>query len=138
VAAGVLAHDLAEAAELLRGEVAAGDLHLDGGEALLALRLDVALEKALELGGVAVRRGGGGRRRRSGRLLVDVEAQPLDQVGVEVALGDPVAFQLLVELLAEGVDPNLVDQDLDPARARLTRSQSWRSKMRKMPSATLR
>src|SRR5262249_7253847 len=39
--AGVLAHDRAEAAELLGGEVAAGDLHLDAREALLALGLDV-------------------------------------------------------------------------------------------------
>ena len=45
------------------------------------------------------------------RLLVVVEAQALD---VEVALRDPVALELLVDLLAEGVDPDLVDQDLDP------------------------
>src|SRR5262249_55101321 len=71
-AAGVLAHDRGEAAELLRAEVAAGDLHLHSREALLALRLDVALEEALELGALAVRRGGRERRRGGVSLLVMV------------------------------------------------------------------
>src|SRR6185295_6823108 len=46
VAAAELAHDLPEPAELLRREVAAGDLDLDGREALLALRLHVGLAEA--------------------------------------------------------------------------------------------
>ena len=46
--------------------------------------------------------------------LVVVEAQALDQLGVEVALSDPVALELLVDLLAEGLDADLVDQHLDP------------------------
>jgi hypothetical protein len=41
VAARVLAHDLAEATQLLGREVAAADDHLDGRETLLALRGDV-------------------------------------------------------------------------------------------------
>src|SRR5207302_157481 len=41
VAAGEVAHDLRQAAELLGGEVAAGDLDLDGGEPVLALGPDV-------------------------------------------------------------------------------------------------
>ena len=32
----------------------------------------------------------------------------------EVALGDPVALELLLDHLAEGVDADLVDQHLDP------------------------
>ena len=95
-------------------QVAAGDLHVDGREAVLALRLDVVGAEALE--GACRRRWA--RRRSAGgagaeRLLVDVEAQARD---VEVALGDPVARQLLVDHLAEGVDADLVDEHLD-ARA---------------------
>src|SRR4029450_1091657 len=44
-------------------------------------------------------------------LLLVVEAQPLD---VEVALVRPIALQLLLDLLAEGIDADLVDQHLDP------------------------
>ena len=55
VAAAVVAHDLTEATELLRGQVAAVDLHLDGGEALLLLRLHVGGDEALEGLAVAVR-----------------------------------------------------------------------------------
>ncbi len=84
------------------------------GEALLALRLDVAGEEALELGAVAVRRGRGERRLGGVGLLVDAEAEALDQLGAEFALADPVALQLLVDQLAEGVHADLVDQDLDP------------------------
>ena len=104
----------AEAAELLRGQVAAVDLHLDGREALLALRLDVAFDEALELAAVAVRRGGSGGLGGGVGLLVVVEAEALDQLGVELALLDPVALELLVDQLAEGVHADLVDQDLDP------------------------
>jgi hypothetical protein len=32
----------------------------------------------------------------------------------EVRLGDPVTLELLLDHLAEGIDPDLVDQDLDP------------------------
>ena len=55
----------------------------------------------------------GGASGRVG-LLVVVVAQALDQLGVEFALLDPVALELLVDLLAEGVHADLVDQDLDP------------------------
>ena len=49
VAARVLAHDLTDAAELLGIEIAARDLDLDGGEALLALGLHVRLAEAGEI-----------------------------------------------------------------------------------------
>ena len=72
---------------------------------------DVVRAEALEL-----RRGRRSARRTSARgagrerLLVDVEAQAVD---VEVALGDPVALQLLVDHLAEAVHADLVDEHLD-------------------------
>ena len=86
-------------------------LDLDGAEALLALRLHVRLAEAVELGAVAVRAPVGGRGRGRVRLLVVDQLQPLD---VEVALVDPVALELLLDHLPEGVDADLVDQDLDP------------------------
>ena len=49
VAAGVVAHDLRQAAELLGREVAARDLDLDRHEALLLLLGDVGRAEALEL-----------------------------------------------------------------------------------------
>ena len=112
VAAGELAHDRGQAAELLRGQVAAVDLDLDRGEALLALRPARCLRRKRSnserspLGEAGV----GGT---AGALASSSSSKrrPLD---VEVALGDPVALQLLVDLLAEGVDADLVDQDLDP------------------------
>ena len=96
----------------VRRQVAAADLDLDGREALLALGLHVRLEEVVELAVVAVRRS----RTRSGRgrrvrLLVVVEQ---DLVEREVALRDPVALELLLDQLAERVDPDLVDQHLDP------------------------
>ena len=111
VAAGELAHDRREPAQLLRGEIAAGDLDRDGGEAVLALRRDVRLAEALELGAIAVRARPGRVRAGGVRLLVIGEQQPVDR---EVALGDPVALELLLDHLAEGIDPDLVDQHLDP------------------------
>ncbi len=110
-AAGELAHQPRQPSELLRREVSAVDLHLDRREALLALGLDVALEEAVELGAVAIGGSGCGGRVGGAGLLVVVEAQQLD---VEVALVHPVALQLFVDQLAEGVDPDFVDQDLDP------------------------
>ncbi len=44
-------------------------------------------------------------------FLVVLEQQ---WIGGEVALAHPVALELLLDLLAELVDPDLVDQDLDP------------------------
>ena len=114
VAAGVLAHDRAEAAELLRGEVAAVDLHLDRGEALLALGLDVALDEAVELGAVAIRGADVGGDPGGLGLLVVVVAEAGDELGVDFPLLDPIPLELGVDLLTEGVDPDLVDQDLDP------------------------
>ena len=99
-----------EAAELLGRQVAARDPHLDGDEAGLALGPRVGGGEALELARVAVgARVGGARRRRAG-LLVVAEQQ---RRRVEVALGDPVAAQLLLDLLAEGVHADAVDQHLD-------------------------
>ena len=96
----------------------------------------VRLAEALERAAVAVRaRVGGGHRRRA-RLLVVHEEQRLR---VEVALGDPVA---LAAPPRPGVRsssmPNLSTNTLMRARARFTRSQSWRSKIRKTASAHLR
>ena len=53
-AAGVVTHDLAQAAQLLGAEVAAADLDLDGAEAGLALGGDVGLGEAIELAAVTV------------------------------------------------------------------------------------
>ena len=55
VAAGVLAHDRCEPAELLGSQVAARDLDLHRHEALLPLLGDVRAAEALELRGVSVR-----------------------------------------------------------------------------------
>src|SRR3954454_21153487 len=111
VAAGVVAHELRDAAELLGREVAADHAPLGGREALLHLRVDVRLDPAVELAAVAVGRAGRQRRVRRVRLLVVEEQQ---RVGREVAVVDPVERQLLLDLLAEGVDPDLVDHELEP------------------------
>ena len=110
VAAAEVAHDRGQAAELLGREVAADDLDLDGGEAGLALRLDVGVAPAQELGAVAVGRAGL-RGRAGGVLLLVVQEQP--GLRVEVALGDPVALQLLLDQRAHLLDADLVDQHLD-------------------------
>ena len=97
-----------EAAELLGREVAAGDLDLDGGEALLALRLDVGGAEALER-----RRGRRWASRRSpGRAgaLASSSWTKSAALDVEVALVDPVALELLLDLLAQLVDADLVDE----------------------------
>ena len=111
-ATGVVTHDLAEAAELLGGQVTTDDRDLDRVEALLPLRLDVGLDVGLEVGAVTVRRA---RRTAVGSgssgLFVEVEQQVVDR---EVALVDPVALELLVDHAADLVDADLVDQDLDP------------------------
>src|SRR2546429_886653 len=44
------------------------------------------------------------------------------------SLGDPVALQLLVDHLAERVDPYLVDQELDPS-AQAVRSEEHTSEL---------
>ena len=115
VAAGELAHDRGQAAELLRGEVAAGDLHLDRRRSPPGAGPGRCPRRSARTrcGRRWARRRAAGAGGRVG-LLVVVEAQALDQLGVEVALVDPVALELLVDLLAEGVDADLVDQDLDP------------------------
>ena len=113
VAAGVAAHHVGQPAELLGREVAADHLDLDGREALLTLRLDVRLAEALELAAVAVGAGVARQRRGGVRLLVVLEQQ---RAGVEVALGDPVALELLLDLAAQLLDAELVDEHLD-ARA---------------------
>ncbi len=111
VAARVVAHDLAEPAQLVGGQIAALDLDLDRREPWLALGADVGLEEVPELAAVAV----GARvrflRRGDVGLLVVVEQ---DLVEREVALADPVALELLLDHLSERVDPDLVDQHLDP------------------------
>ena len=101
-----------EAAELLGGEVAAGDLDLDRGEALLALRADVGGEEALEL--ASRRRSGSPARAGAAGAFASSSIAEQQVVDREVALGDPVALELLLDHLAEGVDADLVDQDLDP------------------------
>src|SRR5438128_241223 len=119
VPAGELTHDLRDAAELVGREVPARHLHLDRREALLALGPDVGGDEAIELGAVAVGRAGVDRRRRRLGLLVVDEQQ---RVRSEVALRDPVALHLLIHHLAEGVDADLVDQELDP-RAHAVRAE---------------
>src|SRR5215218_3220271 len=109
VAAREVAHDLRQAPELLGAQVATWDLHLDGREARLALRADVRGHEPVELARVAVRAAVADRRRRNVLLLV-----VLEQLGRVVALGDPVAPQLHLDLTPELVDAELVHEDLDP------------------------
>ena len=109
-AARVVAHDLGDAAQLLGRQVAADDAHLHRREAVLALRLDARLAPLLEGGGVAVRLRVVVAELGGVRLLVGQEQQ---RDRVEVALVDPVALELLLDHVAELVDPDLVDQDLD-------------------------
>src|SRR4051812_17639287 len=111
VAAGEVAHELRDAAELLGRQVAADDPDLGGREAGLTLRRDVRLDPVVELAVVAIRRARRGRRGRRVGLLVVEEEQ---RVGREVAVVDPVEGQLLLDLLAERVDPDLVDHELQP------------------------
>ena len=135
VAPGEVAHDLGEPAELLRREVAADHLDLDGGEALLALRAHVRLAEALERAAVAVgARVGRGHRRRAGLLVVHEQ----QRLRIEVALGDPVALSSSSTCERSSSMPYLSTNTLMRARARLTRSQSWRSKTRNTASAHLR
>src|SRR5918912_695881 len=112
VAAGELAHQVGEAAELLRAEIPPGHLDLDGREALLALGPDARLQEAVELGPVAVGAPKAGLRRRGVRLLV-VEEQA--GRGVEIAVAEPVPLELLVDHAPELIDPNLVNQELEPS-----------------------
>ncbi len=74
-AAGVLAHDLAEPAQLLGCDVTGRHPDLDGREALLPLALDVALEETIERALVAVGRVVAERSGRGVRLLVVLEQQ---------------------------------------------------------------
>ena len=60
---------------------------------------------------VAVGRGDLDRRGRRVGLLVVLEQQAVERV---VALVDPVALELLLDHLAEGVHPDAVDEHLDP------------------------
>ena len=99
------------AAHLLGRQVAAVHAHVDGREALLALGAHVRGPEALELGVVAVGlRVGAAGLGRVGLLVVDHQQRR----GVEVALVDPVALELLVDHLAERVHADLVHQHLDP------------------------
>ena len=119
VAAGVGAHDLRQAPELLGRQIAADDLRLDRHEALLLLRAHVRRAEALELREVPVRAAVGRRRRRGALALVVEEQTPLDR---EVTFGDPVALQLLLDLPAQLVDAELVHEHLD-ARPRAVHAQ---------------
>ena len=110
-AARVVAHDLPESAELLRGEIAALDLDLDGRESGLALRLGIRRREPVEGTEVAVRTRVGVLDGRHVRLLVVIEQDPVER---EVALVHPLSGELLLDLLTEGIDPDLVDQHLDP------------------------
>ncbi len=110
--AGVLAHDLSDPAELLRRQVPPRHLDLDRVEPGLALGLHVGGEEVLELMHIAVGSGVGVAGLRSVRLLVVLVEDLLER---EVTRGHPVALELLLHLLAEGVDADLVDQHLDPS-----------------------
>ena len=101
-----------EAAELLGREVAARDLDLDGREALLALRLDVGARRSARTRvrspfGLAV------ARAAAAGALASSSWTNSSGVRVEVALGDPVALELLLDLVAQLVDAELVDEHLD-------------------------
>ena len=80
-------------------------------EAGLPLGLGVRLGKAVELPQVAVRARVTIPPLGHVALLVGVIQDPFER---EVALSNPVARELLLDLLAERVDPDLVDQHLDP------------------------
>ncbi len=86
---------------------------------VLALLGDVGGAEALELGQVAVGAAVDGGRHRCGQLLVVDEQAGLD---AEVAFCDPLALQLLLDLVAQLVDAVLVDEHLD-ARTRAVHAQ---------------
>ena len=136
VAAAELAHDLREAAELLRREVAAGDLDLDGREALLALRLDVGRAEARERGAVAVGRAVGVRHARARRPARRRGTRGPRSRSRARRPSRPRAPRRPSARTSSM--PTLSTSTLMRARARLTRSQSWRSKMRRTASAHLR
>ena len=69
--------------------------------------VDRAAREALELARVAVRARRG--RRRAGRVGLLVVEELVER---EVALGDPVALELLLDLAAQLVDAELVDEHL--------------------------
>src|SRR3954454_19501408 len=75
IAAGEVAHDLREPAELRGRQVAADHADLGARESLLALRVHVGLDPAVELAAVAVGRGRRHRQLRGVRLLVVQEQQ---------------------------------------------------------------
>ena len=86
------AHDLRETAQLLRRQVTAGDLDLDGREARLSLTVDIGRNESVEVVHVAVR----ARvvlTARGGVCLLVVEVQ--QALGCEVALLNPVALEAI-------------------------------------------
>src|SRR5271165_5189739 len=95
VAARVLAGGRRQAPELLGREIAAEHLDLDRHDALLLLLAHVRRPEALELRLLAVRAAVAVRRRRRALALVVREQELPDR---EVALFDPVAAQLLLDL----------------------------------------
>src|SRR6202021_1707293 len=98
------------------------DLDFDRREACLALGLDVGLEEAPELAAVAV---GGCVAVRLGRGVGFLVGGEEDLVEREVTLLHPLALELLLDLLAERIHADLVDEDLDPGPGRVTAPPSW-------------
>ncbi len=135
IAAAEVAHDLPEPAELLGAEIAAGDLHVDRGEARLALCLDLVGRERLELGAVAVRRA----RRAGGAGAADSSSRSGSIRSIENSRSStqsPSSSRSTISRTASM--PILSTRTLIRARARLTRSQSWRSKIRSTASVTRR
>ena len=102
----------AEAAELLRGQVAAGDLDGHGREALLALRRDVRLAEALEL--ASGRRSGSPAAAGAAGAFASSSSANSSRSIEKSRSSTQSPSSSSVDHLAEGVDADLVDQHLDP------------------------
>jgi hypothetical protein len=99
---------LPEAAQLLGRQVAAGDLDLHVLKPSWICGCTLAARKRSNSTG----RRWASRRRRDRRERACSSMSMRRPGDVEVALGDPVALELLVDLLAQLLDAELVDEDL--------------------------
>ena len=127
VAAGVVAHDLADAAELLRRQVTARHVDVQGREAGLALRRHARLHEAVEARAVAVGRRIAVGNRRARRLC----SSWTNRSGVKSRSPTQSPSSSSSTSSRTASMPTLSTSTLMRARARFTRSQSWRSKIRK-------
>ena len=136
IAAAVLAHDLTEAAELLRRQVTARDLDLDGAEAALALGLRRWSPRSGRT------RAGRRSRTRSPRAR---PARPTPRRGRTGSASSEKSRSATQSPSSSSSTssrnasiPILSISTLIRARARLTRRNSWRSKIRMHASVTFR